>query len=1001
MLNKNRIQNKIPLNSIRLQKSNSETNHTNKKIFKETKHYIINKKNKIPREKIIQNNHNSKQKQKAINNLHPHVLSKISPFCKICGSINYKNNESNRIIESIKPHNYYYSPEFSITSMIKCLKYKTNYEYQSIFSEFKHKKFDINIIMIRNKIINKFIDYSKKILVSKNTIYLAIILMDIILLKKNINVKKKIELISLGCYFLAVKFLDFAVNSFGIREYQFTNEIAISYSVEQIRKFEVICLIDVNYNLNIINFINVLQIFLANGILLKKDIKKINSEQSLKNIYFLINKISENLICEDMIYIQYNQFNMACAILYLSRNISKLDPWPKTFTDIYNINFEDFSEEYNYVNNFYENNILITNFGNKKRQRNNSTCKNINVKRINFNSTFNNNFRSLMNNNENININNINKEKKVKNNGTKDIVLHIFHYNNKRNNFDSNGSIKNNNNNSLIVDTTSNIINFLTNNDSSKKKYNNSSGKANIKNKSQENNYSKEKTNEKLKKILNSSSKHIRIHKRLMKNNHQFAFNQSMEMPRKTCIFEKRIYHSRSKRFDIDNKINSNRSQKSDMNYYNCNYNSNKNSNKLLNENYFDYDKKYKDDNLINCKNNNEKKNKFRKMLNNSEIQIKKKNNSQTNLLPFNIQKSSSVKLIVDNSKKNLSNYSNSKIDKYISNLNINNNNSTNNKDNKYLNNNIKYYYSNVKLKNDEIKNRYIYNNNSNIDINKKYNNSTVKKEYNMSKDRREITSNLSFITITDSYNLNSQKKKVKNNDNHNNNIKIIDNYNTKNKNSQKCIDNYQSKKTRQKNRLSHIKYNSCINAKVYNINLLDEKSLGFKKEINSSHKKKNLQEYNNLHKNYYTNIIFNKNNNNSNNNIIIKINLVNKKFDINKNYLINKNIKKNNEGIGVIKKIKINNNNIRRKETTNRKRIDSNVSSAHFKNNNSNNNSSLFIPNNRSNGTINCKNNSDENKNKNSKNSQIKNNRYYINKKGRNYSVVNQKKIKISNSSL
>ena len=80
-------------------------------------------------------------------------------------------------------------------------------------------------------------------------------------------------------------------------------------------------------------------------------------------------------------------------------------------------------------------------------------------------------------------------------------------------------------------------------------------------------------------------------------------------------------------------------------------------------------------------------------MLNNSEIQIKKKNNSQTNLLPFNIQKSSSVKLIVDNSKKNLSNYSNSKIDKYISNLNINNNNSTNNKDNKYLNNNIKYYY--------------------------------------------------------------------------------------------------------------------------------------------------------------------------------------------------------------------------------------------------------------------------------------------------------------------
>ena len=999
MLNKNRIQNKIPLNSIRLQKSNSETNHTNKKIFKETKHCIITKKNKIPREKIIQNNHNSKQKQKAIINLHPHVLSKTSPFCKICGAINYKNNESNKIIESIKPHNYYYSPEFSITSMTKCLKKKTNSEYQSIFSTFKNKKIDINTILIRNKIINKFFDYSKKILVSKNTIYLAIILMDIILLKKNINVKKKIEQISLGCYFLAVKFLDFAVNSFGIREYQFTNEIAISYSVEQIRKYEVTCLIDVKYNLSIINFINVLQIFLANGILLKKDIKKINSEQSLKNIYFLINKISENLICEDMAYIQFNQFNMACAILYLSRNISKLDPWPKTFTDIYNINFDDFSEEYNYLNNFYENNILISNFGNKKRQRNNSTCKNINVKRINFNCTFNNNIRSLMNNNENNN----NKEKKHKKNIDNDIILNIYHYNNKKtNNYDSNGSNKKNNNNSLICDTTSNIINFLTNNDSSKKKYTHSGGKANYKNKSQENN-SKEKTKATLKKILNSSSKHVRIHHRLMKNNHQIAFNQSMEMPRKTCIFKKRVYYSRSKKFDIDNKINSNRSQKSDMN--NCNYNSNKNSNKLVNENYLEYDKNYKDDNLINGKKYSEKKNKFRKILNNSEIQIKKENNSQTNLLSFNIKKSSSVKLIVENSKKNsLSNNSNGKNNKFTNNMNLNNNNSTNNKDNKNNKNDIKYYYSNIKLNNDETKNRYIYNNNSNIDINKKYNYSTMKKEYNMSKDNREISSNLSFVTITDSYNLNSQKKKVKNNCNRNNNIKIIDNNFTKNKSSKKCIDSYQSKKTRQKNRLSHIKYNSCINAKVYNINLYDDKSLGFKKEINSSHKNKNRQDYNNLHKKYYTNNILNKHNNNNNNNIIIKINLVNKKIDINRNYLMNKNIKKNNEGIGVIKKIKINNNNIRRKETTNRKRIDSNVSSAHFKNNNSNNNSSLIIPNNRSNGNINCKNNSDENKNKNSKkiqHTQMKNNRYYLNKKGRNYSVVNHKKIKISNSLL
>ena len=36
MLNQNQIQNKIPTDSIRLQKSNSEANHNNKKMCKDT-----------------------------------------------------------------------------------------------------------------------------------------------------------------------------------------------------------------------------------------------------------------------------------------------------------------------------------------------------------------------------------------------------------------------------------------------------------------------------------------------------------------------------------------------------------------------------------------------------------------------------------------------------------------------------------------------------------------------------------------------------------------------------------------------------------------------------------------------------------------------------------------------------------------------------------------------------------------------------------------------------
>ena len=74
MINQKQNKNKIQANSIRLQKSNSEANHTYKKINRESNNFITIKKNKIPREKIINNdnennnNRNIKQKQKFLIN---------------------------------------------------------------------------------------------------------------------------------------------------------------------------------------------------------------------------------------------------------------------------------------------------------------------------------------------------------------------------------------------------------------------------------------------------------------------------------------------------------------------------------------------------------------------------------------------------------------------------------------------------------------------------------------------------------------------------------------------------------------------------------------------------------------------------------------------------------------------------------------------------------------------------------------------------------------------
>ena len=100
MINKKQNKNRIPANSIRLQKSNSEANHTYKKIKHESNNYIAIKKNKIPREKIIHNdndnnnNRNLKQKPKFSINSHHHIQSNYSPFCLKCGSIFYKSPDN-------------------------------------------------------------------------------------------------------------------------------------------------------------------------------------------------------------------------------------------------------------------------------------------------------------------------------------------------------------------------------------------------------------------------------------------------------------------------------------------------------------------------------------------------------------------------------------------------------------------------------------------------------------------------------------------------------------------------------------------------------------------------------------------------------------------------------------------------------------------------------------------------------------------------------------------
>ena len=337
----------------------------------------------------------SKSKINPLN--HSHLLSPSSPFCSSCGSLYYLPESSSLVTSSIKPPNLYYTPEVPPYEFLSQM--RTSIEEQEI--PYVPTSYDTNIDGIRKKIITRMRNYTQKFKMSITTLYLAVYIMDMIILKDKVISQHKIEQIAIGAEIISMKYLDLYMNIAGIKQFQLSFEGASFYSCEQIRKFEISCIKKVSYKLNYVTFLNVIQFFLMNGIILSTDI--LNNSKPNMSIYFLIYQISDMIIENGIDYIQYDPFLLSCAILSLSRQVSKFDKWPNVFVQLYHISEEEFENEFSFVNEIY---IKKTQMKVKIKITRNASCN------------ISNNLNKLKNkgffNSNNCNINYINNNKFLK-----------------------------------------------------------------------------------------------------------------------------------------------------------------------------------------------------------------------------------------------------------------------------------------------------------------------------------------------------------------------------------------------------------------------------------------------------------------------------------------------------------------------------------------------------------------------------------------------------------
>jgi hypothetical protein len=95
-----------------------------------------------------------------------------------------------------------------------------------------------------------------------------------------------------------------------------------------------------------------MEFLLINGIIFNTDL--INNEESYK-VYSSALNILEYIMIENNKYLKYHPFYISCSIVCLCRENSNLEIWPFILSHVFNIQFSNFKEVFEFISSLYKN----------------------------------------------------------------------------------------------------------------------------------------------------------------------------------------------------------------------------------------------------------------------------------------------------------------------------------------------------------------------------------------------------------------------------------------------------------------------------------------------------------------------------------------------------------------------------------------------------------------------------------------------------------------------
>jgi len=216
--------------------------------------------------------------------------------------------------------------------------------------EIKPKKREELILLIQKK--TAIFKYKLK------TFYLAVSIFDMVVYKESIFQinPEAFELIALVSLLLAVKFDEDDANIPDLSDFGFVNYKSF-YTVDEIRRCEVICLQILDYNLRIYTPFSYVYHLCLNGIIFSDECTfdeanniilecslppKANMDKitSLEKLYKLCFDILEVVILSHN-YMTFTPFKLACCIVGLARECYGFKMWTERMEKIYNVSLEN------------------------------------------------------------------------------------------------------------------------------------------------------------------------------------------------------------------------------------------------------------------------------------------------------------------------------------------------------------------------------------------------------------------------------------------------------------------------------------------------------------------------------------------------------------------------------------------------------------------------------------------------------------------------------------